>query len=185
MPSNFSCERCGKTFTVNRVRNDRPVPRWCNKRCRAIGGWDNTRGRRDPHERFWEKVRKTPNHWLWTSGCDTGGYGQFNIGGRLTHAHRLAYIWSIGPIPDGFDVDHLCHTPRCVNPSHLEPVPPRINSLRGFSIPAVNARKTHCVHGHPFNEANTYTSADGRRRQCRVCRREIDRIRAERKRQHR
>lgn len=31
-----------------------------------------------------------------------------------------------------------------------------------------NARKTHCKHGHPFNEENTRVCPDGRRA-CRTC----------------
>jgi WhiB family redox-sensing transcriptional regulator len=34
----------------------------------------------------------------------------------------------------------------------------------------VNAGKTHCKHGHPFDAANTYYTVDGERR-CRACRR--------------
>ena len=34
-----------------------------------------------------------------------------------------------------------------------------------------NTRKTHCPHGHPYNEANTYYAKGGGRR-CRTCARE-------------
>jgi len=34
----------------------------------------------------------------------------------------------------------------------------------------VNAGKTHCKHGHPYDAANTYYTVDGERR-CRACRR--------------
>jgi WhiB family redox-sensing transcriptional regulator len=34
-----------------------------------------------------------------------------------------------------------------------------------------HASKTHCKHGHPFDQANTYYAPDGRRR-CRTCLRE-------------
>lgn len=36
--------------------------------------------------------------------------------------------------------------------------------------PHWNARKTHCKHGHPFDEENTYISPRGNRG-CRACRR--------------
>jgi hypothetical protein len=45
----------------------------------------------------------------------------------------------------------------------MEPVTNRENILRG----SVNARKTHCVAGHPFDDRNTYTGAGGRH--CRAC----------------
>jgi hypothetical protein len=46
--------------------------------------------------------------------------------------------------------------------------------LRGNSRTAINAAKTHCKYGHPFDEANTRVyHRDGRpRRVCRACRRE-------------
>ncbi len=33
--------------------------------------------------------------------------------------------------------------------------------------PAINARKTECIHGHPFTTANTYWHRGWR--QCRTC----------------
>ena len=56
----------------------------------------------------------------------------------------------------------------CVHPDHLEPVTNRENILRGKAVSARNARKTHCIHGHPFDEANTYIYPNGHRR-CRRC----------------
>ena len=46
--------------------------------------------------------------------------------------------------------------------------PRRKITLHG--IAAVNAAKTHCDSGHPFDEANTYRPPSGRRRDCRHCR---------------
>ena len=125
-------------------------------------------------ERFWSKVDKTGDCWLWTAGKSDQGYGTFHIGSRTAAsrrpvgAHRVAYQLLVGPIPEGFHIDHLCRVRHCVNPAHLEPVTCRVNLLRGETIPADNAAKTHCVHGHPFNAVNTYVTPDGRR-QCRTC----------------
>lgn len=85
-------------------------------------------------ERFWPKVSKTDSCWLWQASLDGKGYGQINGGRtptRMMRAHRVAYELVIGPIPDGLDLDHLCRTPRCVNPDHLEPVTRRENTARG------------------------------------------------------
>jgi hypothetical protein len=43
----------------------------------------------------------------------------WNKGNRIL-AHRAAYIEQIGPIPDGFEIDHLCHNRACVNVLHLK-----------------------------------------------------------------
>jgi len=74
----------------------------------------------------------------------------------------------VGPIPAGLQLDHLCRNRACVRPDHLEPVRSRENTLRGFGPSAINARKTVCAHGHPFDEANTGRSPNGRRF-CREC----------------
>lgn len=88
---------------------------------------------------------------------------------REQYAHRAAYQYLRGPIPDGLQLDHLCWVRRCVNPAHLEVVTARVNTLRGENPAAQNARKTHCHRGHPFDEANTYWRPDGGR-DCKACR---------------
>lgn len=122
--------------------------------------------------------------WHWTGGKTKGGYGQFSVGSQKgILAHRAAYELAYGPIPAGLTVDHMCHVPEecslvndcphrsCVNPAHLEAVPPRQNVLRGGTVAAANAAKTECDSGHEFDEANTYFGADGHR-ECRQCARE-------------
>lgn len=121
-------------------------------------------------ERFWTKVDKGDDCWMWTAARSGDGYGHIKIDGRNVKAHRVAYELEVGAIPDGLDIDHLCRVPLCVNPAHMEPVTRRTNTLRGFGIQARNARKTHCKHGHPFDEENTYVH-DGRRI-CRTCNRD-------------
>ncbi len=117
-------------------------------------------------ERFWAKVEKTDGCWLWTAARQPSGYGRFGVSlGRTVFAHRLAYEMAHGAIPDGLELDHLCRNRGCVRPDHLEPVTHRENLLRGDGIPGRRARQTHCIHGHPFDAANTAI-----RRGCRECR---------------
>lgn len=75
--------------------------------------------------RFWAKVA-LPNEngcALWTATCDRVGYGRYSIGPKVSRlyprAHRVSYTITNGPIPDGMQVDHMCHTPACVAPIHL------------------------------------------------------------------
>lgn len=120
--------------------------------------------------------------WVWTGMLNPGGYGYFNRPGLSRLPHRLAYEWARGPIPDGLDLDHLCHLPpctggvecphrRCVNPDHLDPVTRADNTRRSpLTLTGANIRKTHCPKGHPYDEANTATSKAGKRK-CRECNR--------------
>jgi len=104
--------------------------------------------------------------WLWTAAVKnhTPGrdYGAIHYAQRQQSAHRVVYELCVGPIPEGLQIDHLCRTPRCVNPSHLEPVTSKENARRG-----IWGMKTHCPQGHPYDEANTYTH--GGKRFCRKC----------------
>lgn len=93
---------------------------------------------------------------------------------RGQQAHRVAYELFVAEIPEGFDLDHLCRNRGCVNPDHLEPVTRRENLLRGETIPARNARITHCPQGHPYDAENTRIRPCGRRR-CAACNREAAR----------
>ena len=107
--------------------------------------------------------------WLWMGACNQKGYGQIRQqGGKRQVAHRVIYELLKGPIPERLTLDHLCRMKICVNPNHLEIVTLRENILRGNGIPAQNARKTHCLHGHLFDDKNTVVDPNGHRR-CKKC----------------
>jgi hypothetical protein len=127
-------------------------------------------------KRFWSKVDKSGECWLWM-GTKSRGYGQFYLYGRGWPAHRLAYELVIAPIPEGLQLDHLCRVRHCVNPDHLEAVTNKVNCLRGVSPWAVNARKTDCPQGHPYSGENLYTAPSGAR-YCRTCNRKQTRERS-------
>ncbi|HSS09404.1 MAG TPA: HNH endonuclease [Acidimicrobiales bacterium] len=119
-------------------------------------------------ERFWSKVKITPTCWLWTGNRNPNGYGILGITvvpGRRTKvgAHRIAYELLVGPIPEGLTIDHLCRVRHCVNPAHLEPVTQGENTRRGG-----NAKRTHCLRGHPLDGENLYIKPSGQRT-CRAC----------------
>lgn len=123
-----------------------------------------------PRDRFARYVQRGDECWEWTGARNAYGYGVFKLDGRVVMAHRFSYEAEVGLIPDGLQLDHLCRVRHCVNPAHLEPVTSRENLLRGSTITAANAAKTHCKRGHEFTPENTYVDKKGRR-DCRACRR--------------
>lgn len=121
--------------------------------------------------RFWSKVarRGAGGCWEWQGTRDGRGYGKFNLESRRpVLAHRFSYEAVVGPIPEGLSLDHLCRNTGCVNPAHLEPVTHKENCLRGVGVAAINARKTHCLKGHPYSGANLLYTRSGYR-VCREC----------------
>lgn len=119
-------------------------------------------------------------------GAKSHGYGCVRWERRTQQVHLLVWQWLVGPLPEGLEPDHLCHTAdescpggdscphrACSNEEHLEWVTPLVNSLRGRSPNARNARKTHCAkEGHPLSGDNLIveTRSNGRVvRRCRAC----------------
>ncbi len=121
-------------------------------------------------ERFWEKVSVEPNSgcWLWLAST-TFGYGVFGWRGKTPYAYQVAYRELVGPVPDGLELDHLCRTPLCCNPEHLEPVTHAENVRRGSAGKRMTA-VTHCPKGHEYAGHNLIIHKRGGR-VCRECHR--------------
>lgn len=131
--------------------------------------------------RFMRYIAKQPNEcWMWTGQSGKDGYGMFQAGPGQPRmaAHRWSYLSFNGDIPDGMQVDHLCHTNdisclgglncehrRCVNPAHLEVVTGSVNTLRQRHH---ERSVTHCPQGHAYEGDNLIVRSDGKRR-CRSC----------------
>lgn len=77
-------------------------------------------------ERFWSKVDRTGEHWLWTRAVNPEGYGKFGLNCSETTsgrpgtvlAHRLSWELEHGHPPTGI-VRHQCDIRTCVRPSCL------------------------------------------------------------------
>jgi len=126
-------------------------------------------------ERFVSRIEiNSTGCWVW-SGCLSEGYGVFWDKGRKVQAHRFSFAHFNGCLPEhvngGLEPDHTCRNRACVNPDHLELVTHSVNVKRGIG-PQRMLAKTHCPHGHPYDEQNTYVNARLGYRACKECKRE-------------
>lgn len=76
----------------------------------------------DPEKAFEAYTIPEPNTGclLWIGATHPYGHAQITVSSNVRmYAHRYAWERDNGPIPDGMLVDHICHTPQCVNADHL------------------------------------------------------------------
>jgi hypothetical protein len=111
--------------------------------------------------------RKIENDcWVWTGYRISTGYASVlwteNGVKKNMLVHRASHELWIGPIPEGYEVDHLCRNRPCYNPKHLEAVTHEENTRRRtWSGPV-------CRNGHEFTDENTYYVRTTRH--CKKCR---------------
>lgn len=80
--------------------------------CRDDLGW------RDKDEkRFWAKVDKSGDCWLFKN--QKARYGYLGVSGKNYRVNRLSYALYCGTIPEDIEVCHTCDNDKCVRPSHL------------------------------------------------------------------
>lgn len=74
-----------------------------------------------PESRFLAYLAKAENGCVeWQGSRNRRGYGTFTQPGHRTIlAHRFAYQYVNGPIPEGLCVLHRCDNPACCNVEHL------------------------------------------------------------------
>jgi hypothetical protein len=130
-------------------------------------------------QRIQDKVEIEPNSgcWIWTGRVQKGrGYPVFdfynplNQKNRPVRVNRLLYEMYVAGIDDGLELDHLCRTPLCVNPKHLEAVSHAENMRRHQ---ATVSPKTHCIRGHEYAVVGFYlvNGSHGVERRCKECQR--------------
>lgn len=91
---------------------------------------------------------------------------------RQVRVHQLVLEAFVGPPPPGHQTRHLDGDPANNHVSNLRWGTGSENTFDNVRNGTHrNARKTHCIHGHPFDTKNTYVIARGDRawRGCRTC----------------
>ena len=141
--------------------------------------------------------------WIYQKNKTSSGYAIFSYGGKeykdrvFGIGHRIVYLWHKGAIPDGWDIDHICHNEAvsngrctggyackhraCINPEHLRAVPHSENIKAGSKMSYRN--RTHCLSGHKLSKwARTYEKNDIRYKSgkatvsyCKLCNNESQR----------
>lgn len=100
-----------------------------------------------------------------------------NGNSKLGKVHRLVLMSFVGPPPAEHEALHGDGNPannRVENLSWGTRSENQYDRVRhGTHHMAI---KTHCPQGHPYDYANTYVTLDGKRRMCRTCLRDRNRI---------
>lgn len=128
---------------------------------------------------FWGRVDRgnADDCWLWSGPTYGNGYGVFKGIG----AHRYSKMIECGKsLSRSEQVLHRCDNPLCVNPRHLW-VGTQSDNMRDMAAKGRQwgQSKTHCKHGHPFDQQNTRIGRKSDGRTHRICK-SCDAVRATR-----
>lgn len=116
--------------------------------------------------RFINKIEFTDSCWLWTAAVNKrSGRPVFSYKGVSQLAYRVSFLWWVGELINGLEIDHVCENITCVNPDHLKQVTKQENLLK-------QGRSTldSCPLGHP---KNVYGRVQKGHKYCAACKRLI------------
>jgi hypothetical protein len=114
------CHKCDNTACVNPnhlflgTRADNVKDRYEKGRTVSGQAWMSLK------DRFWLKVEKLDDCWIWKGNLSRQGYGTIKDNKKSVAAHRVSWRLHNGDIPDGMIIMHKCDNPLCVRPDHLE-----------------------------------------------------------------
>lgn len=113
-----NCQNCGQLFRPLAKEARRGGGKYCSLAC------NYTAKRRPPDEHSYA-IDGATGCWVWLKGRTGRGYGVIQRNGKQIAAHRFFYQQHHGPIPADYHVHHVCENKVCVNPAHLEALPPK------------------------------------------------------------
>ena len=150
MPITVSCEMCGMTMVRPPSAVRRSQHLYCSPTCQGAAKSQRAL------ETFWTKVQRCDHGencadccWEWQGARFTTGYGLIWQGNKARGAHRIAYILTCGPIPQGVFILHTCDHPPCVNPAHLRLGTPADNHLDAQTKGRLALGDRHWTRRHP------------------------------------
>lgn len=183
------CEHCGDTFVAKRA-NTRFCSETCSRRAGTAVKTAPARRRRSRSKGLTGKQRAYVllDEWLsrvdrssdgchlWPEGAPVSSHGypvstQHEVEGEV-YVHRILHIREHGPIPAGWEPDHVCRVKLCVRPDHHELVTHAENLRR--AVPYRRAQVDR-LGPCPHDDSDVYWDPTGKR-VCRICRRERVRL---------
>lgn len=172
----INCVECGTAFKPRNSRSRYCSPRCCREYRKVSKGNYPT----PPYVGDYEllplnlKAMFTPGDpnecWISNKRGPNGYAINTSVKMYKANAYRLIYMMMVGPVPPGWDLDHLCDNGRggCVNWHHLRPTTHQHNITRtDLTVVGRHSRKTHCPRGHPYDEENTIIWQN--QRHCKTC----------------
>jgi hypothetical protein len=78
---------------------------------------------------FSKTIRNKSGCLLYTGALDKDGYPRISYRGHMRLGSHLVFELASGVIPEGYQVDHICHTRRCIEPTHLRLLTRRQNVI--------------------------------------------------------
>lgn len=104
------CLICRTVFRPSAGNDRKGYGVYCSQACSGIA-----KSSIPLSDRVWPRVDKTAACWLYTGKLSPKGYGIVSVTKNKTvQAHRLAWEWAAGPIPDGMQVNHVCDVRNCI-----------------------------------------------------------------------
>lgn len=119
-------------------------------------------------KRFIENIRINlqTGCWDWQGKLNRDGYGYFTTDRKWWSAHKFFYVYIVGEVTEGLELDHLCRNRKCVNPEHLDPVTHLENVRRGDRV-----SREFCKNGHHLETVGIYkeNGPHGKTKRCAEC----------------